>query len=313
MEKFIAKLIEDPVDITYIAIGCAFVRDSKPENLQQFPPFLQNIYNKNNFRIRLLLIDIKFERPYFLKNYIENLNIVSNDEFYKNNLEIFYLENNFDYNLDNLDMINKIIMEQNNMLIFADYTGRCNSILENYFYEEYKGTKYESIFKENITYDFTNDEYGGCMTNLLENYPLIEDKKLIKINNLSDEDFLDFISKNKLNDEILLKIKCKIKKKLKNFTDIDCVCYRNLVKNNLSDYVVDLISKSIFKNNSYNENNLNEIMINRLYFYKKVIEIFLDDTKIEEFNNIIDSFGKEENYKWLDRLRAVLKNILIIV
>ena len=68
------NMIDDVIyDITYIGIGSAVIRDTKPENRQQFPPFIEYIYNTTNYKIHIINIDLNFEKPYFLTQYFNNL------------------------------------------------------------------------------------------------------------------------------------------------------------------------------------------------------------------------------------------------
>lgn len=47
MNEIISKIINDPFDITYFGIGSANVRNTDYEgDRQQFPPFLEKIYQK---------------------------------------------------------------------------------------------------------------------------------------------------------------------------------------------------------------------------------------------------------------------------
>lgn len=235
-----------PVDITYIGIGSAVVRDIKPENMQQFPPFLQSIYNTTDLKIRIINIDLNFEKPYLLPQFISDLTPITEKHYEKDRLEIIYIDRGYD--LNELNNINKIIMDQKKLLIVGIYTGTPVETIETHFYNLYNTTKYKELFEKYITYDFSNDGYGGCMYNLLENTPIFNFNKMqiIKLNNISPNMFVETLLKYIENEIIITKLKNIIMSKLYKFIDNNHFVFRNVKINNLTEYVILNISKSIF-------------------------------------------------------------------
>jgi hypothetical protein len=181
----------DPYDVTYIGIGSALLRPAEAKDRQQFPPFIEKLIFTSNYTIRLINIDSKFENPLFLKSYIKNQQIISDIESKTDRLSIVYLEETLLYDkifnkdvdiqdLSILDEINKVIIQQNNLLIVGNYTGIEVSKFERYFSNLYKNTDYEIGFNKYITYDFTNDGNGYCSCNLIKNFPIIDNKEIIQ-------------------------------------------------------------------------------------------------------------------------------------
>ena len=145
-------------DIIYIAIGSATIRDIKPKNMQQFPPWLEKIWSTTNLTITLINIDTRFEQPYTL---IKHLNLIKTSEeldvYEQQRLDCIYINYTFDYtnDLHFLDELNRLVIDKNKLLICGDYTGRSNSIMENHFIDLYESEqKYNYGYLTNITYNF---------------------------------------------------------------------------------------------------------------------------------------------------------------
>lgn len=313
MDYLINRISDELYDITYIAIGSAFISNTdKPENRQQFPPFLEYEYN-NNKKIRIINIDPTFEKPYFMKRYLpnliqdDNINNKLYDRFYNNNLEVLYISNTI--NLDDstfllLDTINKIIMDHNNILIVSDFTGRDFIFIEKYFYNLYRNTIYEFKFNNLISYDFIIDVCNTCTLNLINNYPIIKNNSIIKFNFINEYDFLIKIKNKKLNN---------IHKKIfitnfHNFININFYIYRNLINKNISQNIINTISKSIFDNidvDNYLSSDITEILINKLLLYNNIIyQLFtINDYLIDLINeiNIMDPYKLYDNFIILNK------------
>jgi hypothetical protein len=76
MDNIINRIVTNPVNITWVGIGSAVIRNTNPENMQQLPPFIENLYNNSNVSMRLINFDPEFEKPYFLTTYYNNLSHV---------------------------------------------------------------------------------------------------------------------------------------------------------------------------------------------------------------------------------------------
>ncbi len=256
-------------DITYIGIGSACIRDSKPENMQQFPPWLETEFRNLNKTFCLINIDPKFESPYLLTQLLpieEDINSSSSDGLFKvfktERLTCIYINEALDFYdwIDNkyiineektkpLDTINKLVMGNSKLLISGIYTGMSNDILEQYFNSLYS-EKY--TFNTLITYNFMDDKEGSCMVDLTKNFPLID----YKINQIIKLDII-------LNDLDLETIKCiygeningleqKIINwsinKLKKLPNMEMYLYRNYINNNYQPFMEWTKNMSSFKN-----------------------------------------------------------------
>ena len=293
MDDLINKIIVEPYDYTYIAIGSANMRNLDTAcDRQQFPPFLEDIYNNTDKTIRIINIDCKFEKPYYLQQYLKNI-ISNNNNLTKDRLDIYYLEEVFIFDSENtltiFDLINKIIMEQNKVLIVSDYTGRGLKNFETYFYNLYSTTEYKNKFNELICYDFNYTNECTCFLNLTKNFPIIRDNKFIKFIFNNREEFIELYINNDVYCQIILQ-KCFIIK-IKKFVNINLYTYRNLINNNIIQCVKNNIQFSIFKEiniNNFNKYNVMEILVSKLtQDFFPILCILADNNILEMFDNLI--------------------------
>ncbi len=292
MNNIINKIINDPFDITYFGIGSANVRNSNYEgDRQQIPPFLDEIYCKTKKKIRLINIDIKFEKPYFLTEYLVNTD--------KNRLEYYYLEQEFLFDnqdtFEIFDFINKTIMDQNNMLFLCDFTGRGLSLFETYFYDLYEKTEYKNKFNKLICYDFNYFDDNTCCLDVTKNYPIIKNNEIIKINYKNKTDFIELI-KNNIEHKIL--IKKTFIKNLKEFINVNLFVYRNIINNNFTTIVNDAIKKSIFQNTNMTNNDQVKFLIKKTVIdeYNEILLLLYDDNIINVFNDLVIMFDNKDPY-----------------
>ena len=320
MQTIINKIVDDPYDITYIAIGSANIRNSKEsKDRQQFPPFLESQYNSSK-KIRIINIDPCFEKPYFIKKYLPYLieDKVTNldeqdtnvdeqntnkkiDRLYNENIEVYYILRSINFNEDKdlwmLNLLNQIIMNQNNILIVGDFTGRSNDFLELYFYKLYKNTEYQIKFNNLICYDFIVDCENTCQLDMETNYPIIENNKIIKFNFVDEDDFLIKIKNKKLNN-IHQKI---FTNSFKKFINTNLYIYRNLINKNITPHIISIIQESIFNDIDINELKDIEIrLIDKLILYDKIINKLFQKKKY--LVDIINKVNTIDNYKLYDNL-----------
>lgn len=334
----------DPYDITYLAIGSAVYRGTEPSERQQYPPFMEHLYNQTQYSIRLINIDMQFEESLFLLSYIPNLTKISENEHVSINnntsnikkisiIYVTYQLNLFKINNNNLeiedlewlDNINKLIMEQNNMLIVGNYIGTGNNKFEMHFETLYKNTIYEQLFSQLITYDFTVDGYGGCMCNLLENYPLIDfnKKQLIKLDNRLEElhkyvfDYID-------NELVINKLKFIFQYTIYDFIDSNHYIYRNCMKDNFQPHMITYMQKTIF--NKINIDNYKKEELITIFDKEELITIFqhaLNNIKYfielvynikkenyEQLTDLIDNIHTYDIYNWSQNLKSLIKIII---
>jgi hypothetical protein len=50
MDNIINRISTIPVNITWIGIGSAVIRNTNKENMQQLPPFIEELYNNSNIK-----------------------------------------------------------------------------------------------------------------------------------------------------------------------------------------------------------------------------------------------------------------------
>jgi hypothetical protein len=248
-------ILNDPHDITYIGIGTAVIRDTNPENLQQFPPFIEDLLHISDMKIRLINIDPSFEDELFLKSYIPDLIKVSDNEYKTDRISVIYIHEsiNIDTHIDSndlvlLDNINKIIMEQNNLLVVGIYTGCITFVIEEYFKSLYNNTIYNDLYSKLITYDFSDDGNGGCMCNLLQNYPVIDivNRTIIKFN-MEPSTFINYYYQYIDNIEIITKLKNKCKNILWDHVSRNHYIFRNFKNNNILPSMLIYKNRTIFR------------------------------------------------------------------
>ena len=239
-------------DIIYIAIGSRVIRDTKPKNMQQFPPWLEKIWATTNLTITLINIDTRFEEPYTLIKHLNLIKTSSDDVYEQQRLDCIYINYTFDYTNDLcfLDELNRLVIDKNKLLICGDYTGRSNSIMENHFIDLYESEqKYNYGYLTNITYNFMlYDSANTCVINLLKNYPLIDldSHKIVKLSNINTENLCTIIEtyNGVLNfkEQIIIKLIYM----LKNISDNELYLYRNYINKNYQEHMKKIWEKSIF-------------------------------------------------------------------
>lgn len=316
---FLINIIQNnPVDITYFTIGSAFLGNiDTPEKRQQFPPFIEAQYN-NKKKIRVINIDPIFEKPYFIKRYLPNLieeNYDNYDKFYNENLEVIYISHVFELNEYSylfFDIINKIIMDQNNILIVADFTGRDFTFIEKYFYDLYNDTDNKNKFNDLICYNFIIEQENSCHLNMINNYPIIENNKIIKFNFIDESDFLIKIQNKKINN-IHKKVFVVI---FNNFINTNFYIYRNLYAKHITQPIINTIPKSIFKDidiKTYSNDDIYAILSYKLYIYDDLInKLFKQENYlVRDINliNVIDNYELYNNFTKLNKqLYKYIKN-----
>ena len=307
-------LNNDTYDIVYVGIGSAVVRDTDPMNRQQFPPFLESIYKNTNLRIHVINIDPKFEKPYFLTQYFNDLKKISNDVYIKDRLQVTYIDSNV-YILEEdfalFDELNRYIMDNNKILICGNYTGYPVDTIENTFYDKYKNTQYNNKFNDYITYNFYDTDTNGCMCDLIENFPIIDlkNKKIVKLNNITSNTFLDIYNVLMTIDESYInKMKKIVLYNFNNFIDFNHYIFRNLKNNNRNDTLIKSIPKSIFWDNSTaSKDELVNIFKTNLIENYSVIE-FLFGRKYFDIINYIHTMECYNDYEWHNVVKKTLNS-----
>jgi hypothetical protein len=317
MNNILNNIIDDPYDITYFSIGSANIRNTNEDkDRQQFPPFLESIYKKTKKKIRIINIDNKFEKPYYLTSYLQNI-ICHNNNIIGERLDIYYLEEEFKFNnsdnLELLNIINTTIMDQNKLLIFNDYTGRGLFDLEKYFFDIYSKTEYKKKYNDLICYGFNYDNENTCTTDLTVNFPIIKNDKLIKITN--NEDLKKNISENKEYVKLFQKY---IIKELKNFININLYIYRNLINKNITNNVLNDINNSIFnelKIENYENDLITSQLISKILEYYDIFVLLFNANITNELSDLINSINHVDIYtvynnfnKFLVKLKDITNN-----
>jgi len=255
-------------DITYIGIGSACVRDSNPENMQQFPPWLESEYKNSDKTFCLINIDPRFEYPYLLTQMLpieEDESSSSSDGLFKvfkmDRLICIYINEALEYHnfVDNeyivnelavqsLDVINNLVMANSKLLISGLYTGMSNDILENYFNSKYLNSH---KFNTHITYNFMEDGYGSCMVDLTTNYPLVDyqSNQIVKLNLIIE--IVDLETIKSIYGQNIYGLEQKIINwsiyKLKQLPNIEMFLYRNYINRNFQPIMDCTIQISAFK------------------------------------------------------------------
>jgi hypothetical protein len=304
MDNIINRIQNIPADITWIGIGSAVIRDTEPQNMQQFPPFIEYIYKNTNLNIRIINFDPVFEQPYFLTQYFNNLIKIDNNVYAKNRLEIIYINEEINITEEYiyiLDQINRIIMDQNNLLICGIFTGDSCEQVENNFQKLYNDTSYSEYFNTNISYNFTNGTHTGCYCNLLENFPIIENNKIIKLNNIKPE--LIFNKYYEINNNLIAldKFKKIIINEFKFQMNLNHYVFRNLKNNNLTVSVKNSLILSIFNNITIDISiHFKNYLIIYYNIFNEIYQCSDDDLII--FAYLINNLDIENDYEWYNKM-----------
>jgi len=331
-------------DITWIGIGSASMRDSKPKNMQQFPPWLNSEFVKqgSNLTCTLINIDPTFESPYLLTKIYPQLvkTWTSPDElihvFSMDRLECIYVNVSINYYnqvdgqhgviedvLRPFDTINRLVMSQYKLLVSGIFTGISNNIIEKYFTDLYKS---EYNFSTSITYNFMNDSNGSCVVNLLENYPLIDwdSNQIIKINQMIETIGPDIITEIKtiFNPKIIgidFKLQSISLNLLANLPNLEVFLYRNYLNKNFESHTKLMYSSSKFSHIDLNcfepsvyESNIN--LMKKLIYqtYSPYIEILRTCGFDSEILDLLDQSLKDipldskEIYNWTNYYKKIL-------
>ena len=311
-------------DIIYIAIGSTVIRDTKPKNMQQFPPWLEKIWSTTNLTITLINIDTRFEQPYTL---IKHLNLIktSEDVYEQQRLDCIYINYTFDYTNDLcfLDELNRLVIDKNKLLICGDYTGRSNSIMENHFINLYESEqKYNYGYLTNITYNFmVDDSLNTCVINLLKNFPLIDldSHKIIKLSNINTENLETIIETYSGVLNFKEKMIIKLILILNNISDNELYLYRNYINKNIN------INKKIWENSIFNDIDITDYtdysikidnMKNKIIIYCleliKGLEKFIDCTEFDYAKQILQSIPTDKQAIYF-YINDYIKTIRILV
>lgn len=301
-------------DITYIGIGSAVIRDANPENRQQFPPFIENIYNGSDLKIHVINIDPHFEKPYFLPTYINDLEKIDDNIFIRERLKITYINESVDIinnveSFDWFDTINKIVMDNNKLLICGIYTGYLCNIIENKFIKKYENSEYDEKYKKYITYDFFDIDANGCTCNLLKNFPIIDfkNKTILKFNNICKDNFITYNRAIEIDYSYENRIKKIMIKNFIEFIDYNHYVYRNLKNDNKENNIIKSIPFSIFNGNETKE-ELTEIFKLKLLEKYQFIE-FLFSNNCNEIEQYIYYMENYNEYEWHNIVTQIIRNI----
>jgi hypothetical protein len=263
-------------DIIYIGIGSACIRDYKPENMQQFPPWLESEYRNSSKTFCLINIDPKFESPYLLTQLlpIEEDELKSSSDgifkvFKTDRLECIYINEALHYydfvdgkyvvndlKVKTLDTINQLVMNNSKLLISGIYTGSSNNILEQYFCAKYSETHWYA-YNTFITYNFMDDKYGSCMVDLTSNYPLVDysTNQIVKIDGIVEN--LDLETIKSIYGPNIYGLEQKIINlsinKLKELSNIEIYLYRNYLNRNYQSSMDCVIQMSVFADINFSD------------------------------------------------------------
>lgn len=299
MDIIAYNIVSNPFDITYFAIGSAKITDIN----QQFPPFLEKIYHSTNKKIRIINIDLEFESPYFLSEYLQSYD--------KNRIEYHYLKERLEFDnqgtLDVFNFLNTIIMDQNNLLLVSDYTGRGLSDYEKYFYNLYKNTAYKNKFNKLICYDFNYDDSNTCIINFEKNFPIIKNNEFVKIVFNDKNEFIELI---KNHNEFTELIKKKFICELKRFMAIDLYAYRNIINNNITNEVANAIKLSIF-DNLIDKITIKNKLKEKLFDYYQIAQLLFTKNISNILNNILNEIDNTEPYHVCNQYSKVINLISI--
>jgi len=327
-------------DITYIGIGSACIRDSKPENMQQFPPWLESEYRNSTKTFCLVNIDPKFEYPYLLTQLlpIEEDELSSSPDglfrvFKTDRLECIYINDKLEYYdyvdgkyivndlaVKTLDTINQLVMNNSKLLISGVYTGSSNNILEQYFNNKYSQTN-GYAYNTFITYNFMDDRYGSCMVDLTCNFPLIDyqSNQIVKIELIVE--YLDLETIKSIYGVNIFGLEQKIINwsinKLKQFPNIEMYLFRNYLNHNYQpsmDWTVQFsafrsIDFSDYTNYDTNITNMLELIYSTYLPYINILKSSGVDT--EMLFKCIQSIPSNSTniYTWISEYTRLINSI----
>lgn len=334
---------ESVPDITWIGIGSACVRDSNPENMQQFPPWISSEFSKSGSDLTCCLINIdpKFESPLLLPQLYPELKEiwVSPDltvrVFSSGRLECIYVGVGLEYyefvngdykiqenSLAPLDTINKLVMSNSKLLVSGIFTGMSNDLLDKYFTNLYSSSH---TYTTNITYNFMNDLYGSCMVSLLENYPLIDwnSKQIIKPELLVQTIGPEIITEiRKIFDGQINGLELKLQglaiSQLKNLLNCEGYLYRNYLNKSFQDHMKLAHSRSKFSSINFdyfdpsNLDLMRDLMYKTYSPYIQVLKsIKSDDKNLDLLDILIHTIPSDPKqiYEWTNSYSKILNLI----
>lgn len=285
-EEFINTYItkdDSSQNIIYIGVGTAANAKSKGNVLeakdqQQYLPFLQNIKSIFPYiHIHLVLIDPELKNPPYCVQpdirYFENTDPYSipindwirdydYDNIYhnRNKITVYTIREAVYYKeecniIDNLRKLNKYLIDNNDILLFHDFTGRDTHALSYMFDNELSGNK------DRIIYDITLRFDGTCYVDLLNELFYLnielrgEDIVLLNPFNLSNIDIINNI-KETTNDNYKKQLMIALNNKILIFTDKIYPFYRkyyvlhkNIISNKISrESIENILCRSEYDN-----------------------------------------------------------------
>ncbi len=338
LEKYFKNNQIQIPDITYIGIGSAYIRDSKPENMQQFPPWLESEYTNSNKTFCLINIDPRFESPYLLTLMLpieEDSSASTPDGLFKvfktDRLTCIYINEALEYYdwVDNkyivseqtvqpLDIINQLIMDSSKLLISGVYTGVSNDILEQYFRSKYS---HIHTFNTLITYNFMDDGHGSCMVDLTSNYPLVDYQlnQIVKIDLIVEN--LDFHIIKSIYGPNIYGLDQKIINwsinKLKQLPNLEMYLFRNYINRNYQQAMKWTSENSVFNSidlldYSNADKTINQMieLINLTYLpYVNILKSNgIDTTVLIKLIRSIES-NKSNIYCWISEYTKLINSI----
>lgn len=191
-----------PADIYYLAIGSASHGTVSEVNAHQFPPFLRHQHNSGK-NITLINIDSFFEDHYYMLTQFDMFYIDSGIKnvkiFITTGLVAIYITQTVNLHIsddnDDLRAIEKMVeLSFNNDSLFfgALYTGISGTDFENHLYKHFSLARDKFMSCVHFNYLVTDNT---CLINVKTNFPIISDGKIMKIDNRSNNEIMEFYKK----------------------------------------------------------------------------------------------------------------------
>jgi|SaaInlStandDraft_4_1057021.scaffolds.fasta_scaffold06607_4 hypothetical protein len=295
MEEIYNHIQHTYTNIYYIGIGSA------RNKLQQHPPYLDLMLDRGK-TITIINVDIKFEENYLsiLGKDVKRVTVSENMDVYQyGKITYIFIEHTFDDN-DNdditfLDLINRHAIINDSLLLCGNYTGVLNITLENYFYNVYRGTEYETDFSTRIHYNYLFGD-NTCSIDVTKVVPFFDDNftRVYKLDNVPLNDTKDLLTILIDNESFLRQYQIFIKESIQElFTN-------HIVK--IRQHLAADIDATIMLKDFYE----------KLKEFINIITLICDENICTMYIDIINDYrnmNKKNMYMWSSQLSDTIQLI----
>jgi hypothetical protein len=302
MNALFRHMRENPVDLTYFAIGSSF-RTYKFEELtpmldQVFPCFLRDFEGSS----RAIHYDPEFAKHYiFINEYFERKGCLKSKS--KNNMwisrngrfEFIIFTEEFHYSLDCFKELALTCLP--NKLIIQDFTGKpLNDVCIQTYYSI--APELRDMYKRKVLIDMTYGD-SSCMTNMEETYPILDSQgDFVNFLLIKHDELVEYINQNKKLDILINTV---FKKEFKKVLNEHHTNYRRRMQSNSC-----LFSRTEYDLMADPEVIFN-VMVQELQALTKVLSHF--NFPQEQFDGYVKNYKNYDMYKWYTAVNNLPKDL----